>query len=170
MENSSLTSDPILLLGFTLAHAAWSIAEAEVEELLCLLAFIEHNGNLEMLRFESETQENAISKGKDHISIHKDDALVSSFAREGLFSDQSEKIDVFLVESWSNTETDSYGIIQKFVPNQGKGKFQLIGEPIMLINGVIQTEEIANKFKEKLEQGIQSHFKVAPLWNTWKNK
>jgi len=43
-----------LLLGFTLAHATWSIAEAEAKELLCLLAFIEKDGNLELLRFESE--------------------------------------------------------------------------------------------------------------------
>ena len=170
MESNPLTLDPILLLGFTLAHATWSIAEAEEGELLCPLAFIEQDGNLELLRFESETQEDAISRGKDYINLHKENAVVSSFAREGLFVEQNQNIDVILVESWSNKETESYGSIQKFVPNEGKGKFRLLDEPIILINGVIQTEEIANQLRKKLGQGIQSHSKVALLWNTWKDR
>ena len=167
--DNHLSSDPILLLGFTLAHAVWSIAEAEAEELLCPLAFIERDGNLELLRFESETQEDAISKGKDYINLHKENAVVSGFAREGLFPEQDKKADVLLVECWAKNETEQYGVIQKFMPNEGKGKFQLLGEPIILIHGVIQTEKIANKLKEKLEQGIQSYSKVAPLWNKWKH-
>lgn len=168
MENSSITSDPILLLGFTLAHAAWSIAEAEAEELLCPLAFIEQDGNLELIRFESETQEDAILKGKDYINLHKENAIVSSFAREGLFPEQNKNVDVLLVECWAKNDTKHYGVIQKFLPNEGKGKFQLVDEPIMLIDAVIQTGETASKLEMKLEQGIQSHSKVAQLWNQWK--
>ena|GEM_PF-1927585 len=168
MKNNSLISDPILLLGFTLAHAAWSIAEAEAEELLCPLAFIERDGNLELLRFENDTQEGALIKGKNYVDRYKKNANVSSFAREGLLPEKNKKIDVLLVESWSNRETESFGIIQKFIPNEGKGKFWLLDEPIILINGVIQKEERANKLKGKLEQGIQSHSQVAPLWNKWK--
>ena len=169
MKSDPLTSNPILLLGFTLGHAVWSISDAEEDELLCPLAFIEKDGILELLRFESETQEEAISRGKDYINLHKENASVSSFAREGLFPQQNN-VDVILVESWSNEDSESYGAIQKFVPNEGKGKFQLLDEPIILINGVIQTEEIAKKLKEKLEHGIQAHSKVAPLWNTWKDR
>lgn len=170
MENTSLTSDPILLLGFTLAHAAWNVAEAEREERLCPLAFIEKAGKLELLRFESETQEDAISKGKDYINLHKENAVVSSFAREGLFPEQNKKIDVILVECWAKNDTKHYGVIQKFLPNEGKGKFRLVDEPIMLIDGVIQTEGTASELKENLELGIQSHSKVAQLWNQWKAK
>src|SRR5688572_17877772 len=170
MENNSLASDPILLLGFTPAHAAWSIAEAEAEELLCPLAFIERDENLELIRFESETQEDAISNGKDYINLHREGAVVSSLAREGLFPEQNKKVDVLLVESWAKNETEHYGVIQKFIPNEGKGKFRLIGEPIILINGIIQEEDAANKLKEKLEQGIQAHSKVAQLWSQWKDK
>jgi len=170
MRNNSLTSDPLLPLGFTLAHAAWSVAEAEAEELLCPLAFIERDGNLELIRFESETQEDAISKGKNYINLHKENAVVSSFAREGLFPEQNKKVDVLLVECWAKNDTKHYGVIQKFLPNEGKGKFQLVNEPITLIDGVIQTEGTASKLQENLELGIKSHSKVAQLWNQWKAK
>ena len=170
MENNSLTSDPILLLGFTLAHSAWSVAEAEAEELLCPLAFIERDGNLEVIRFESDTQEGAISKGKEYINLHKENAVVSSFAREGLFPEQNKKVDVLLVECWARNDTKHYGVIQKFLPNEGKGKFRLVDEPILLIDGVIQTEGTASKLKENLELGIKSHSNVAQLWNQWKAK
>ena len=170
MENNSLTSDPILLLGFTLAHAAWNVAEAAAEELLCPFAFIERDGNLELIRFESETQGDAISKGKNYINLHKENAVVSSFAREGLFPEQNKKVDVLLVECWANNDTKHYGVIQKFLPNEGKGKFLLVDEPIMLIDGVIRTEGTASKLMENLELGIKSHSKVAQLWNQWKAK
>ena len=170
MENNPLTSDPVLLLGFTLAHAAWSIAEAEAEELLCPLAFLERHGNLELVRFESNTQEDAISKGRDYINLYKENAVASSFAREGLFPEQNKKVDALLVECWAKNDTDHYGIIQKFIPNEGKGKFRLLGEPIILIDGVIQTEETASVLKGKLERGIQAHSKVAQLWSQWKDE
>ena len=168
MDNTTLASDPILLLGFTLAHAAWSIAEAEGQELLCPLAFIERDGNLDLLRFESETQEDAIAKGKDYINIYKENAIVSSFAREGLLTEQNREFDVLLVECWAKHQIERYEVIQKFTPNKGKAKFRLLGEPIILIDGLIQIEETANKLKEKLEQGIQSHSEVAHLWGQWK--
>ena len=168
MEDNFLISDSILLLGFTLAHAAWSIAEAEVKELLCPLAFIERDGNLELLRFESEVQEDAISMGKDYIDLHKENAIVISFAREELLTEQYKKVDVLLVECWAKHETEHYGVIQKFMPNEGKGKFRLLGDPIILIDGLTQTEGTVTKLKERLEQGIQSHSEVAQLWSQWK--
>jgi hypothetical protein len=150
MESNSLTSDPILLLGFTLAHAVWSIAEAKANELLCPLAFIERGGNLELLRFESETQEDAISNGKDYINLHKENADVSSFAREGTFPEQNKKVDVILVECWAKNETQHYSIIQKFIPNDGEGKFRLLSEPIILIDGIMQPEERVIELKKKI--------------------
>lgn len=170
MDNTALASDPILLLGFTLAHAAWSIAEAEAEELLCPLALIGQNEKLELIRFESETQEDAISKGTEYINLHKDNISVSSFAREGLFTEQNNETDVIVVECWAKNELEHYSIIQKFIPNEGKGKFRLLDEPIILINGVIQVEGRATELKEKIEQGVLSHSAVAPLWNQWKTK
>ncbi len=170
MEKNSPTADPILLLGFTLAHAVWSICDAKLEEFLCPLAFIENDGKLELVRFESETQEDAIAEGKDHINLRKKVAVVSSFAREGLITDKDDKVDVILVESWSNRDNQTYGVIHKFVPNRGKGHFKLLDEPMFLINGEIQTEEVTIELMNKLEQGVQSHSKVAPLWRKWKDK
>jgi hypothetical protein len=77
---------------------------------------------------------------------------------------------VLLVECWAKNDTKHYGVIQKFLPNEGKGKFQLVNEPITLIDGVIQTEGTASKLQENLELGIKSHSKVAQLWNQWKAK
>ena len=169
MDNVVLTLDPTLLLGFTLAHAAWSIAEAERGELLCPLAFIGQKGKLELLRFESETQEDAILKGKEYINLNKDTVDISSFAREGLLSEQHKKTDVIIAECWVKNELEHYSVVQKFLPNEGAGKFKLLEDPIIFVNGNVQSGDKENDLKEKIGKGIQSHSKVAPLWNQWKD-
>ena len=137
--------------------------------MLCPLAFVEQKGKLELIRFEGETQEEAISKGKEYINLNKDIVDVSSFAREGLFTEQHKKIDVILAECWAKNELEHCSVIQKFLRNEGDGKFILLDDPIILINGIIQAGQKENELKEKIEKGIQSHSKVALLWNQWKD-
>jgi len=52
----------LLLAGSVLAHAAWSISDAP--DLLVPLAIVERNGQREVMRFEADTQPEAIAHGK----------------------------------------------------------------------------------------------------------
>ena len=52
----------LLLAGFVWAHAAWSISDAP--DLLVPLAMVERNGQREIMRFEADTQEEAIAHVK----------------------------------------------------------------------------------------------------------
>ena len=54
----------ILLAGFVLAHAAWSVSDLPKGELLVPLAIVEKNGQRQLLRFEAPTQAQAIAEGK----------------------------------------------------------------------------------------------------------
>jgi hypothetical protein len=53
--------------GFTLAHAAWNLSGIEKGELLCPLAMLEKEHGRELLRFEADTQEEAIFGAKEHL-------------------------------------------------------------------------------------------------------
>ena len=46
----------MLLAGFVLAHAAWSVSDLPKGELLVPLAVVEKNGQRQLLRFEAQTQ------------------------------------------------------------------------------------------------------------------
>jgi hypothetical protein len=60
-----VTSDSLVLLaGFAIAHAAWSVSDLPQGELLVPLAFVEKNGQRQLLRFEAKTQDQAIAEAK----------------------------------------------------------------------------------------------------------
>ena len=54
----------LLIVGFTLAHSAWSVSDLPEGELFVPLAIVESGGERKLLRFEAETQEAAISRGR----------------------------------------------------------------------------------------------------------
>ena len=72
----------LLLAGFVLAHAAWSISDTP--DLLVPLAIVERGGKRQLNRFEASTQEEAIAHGKEAMTALSADADDWVFAREGL--------------------------------------------------------------------------------------
>jgi hypothetical protein len=77
----------VLLAGFVLAHAAWSISDVPKGELLIPLAVVESAGQRQLIRFEAPTQEAAIAKGKATLAGQQAELDARAFAREGLMPD-----------------------------------------------------------------------------------
>jgi hypothetical protein len=82
----------LILAGFALAHAAWSISDTP--DLLVPLAVLERNGKRELMRFEADAQEEAVKRGKTGMAQLPEDCDRWAFAWEGLLNDKGNKIDV----------------------------------------------------------------------------
>ncbi|MGA3237193.1 MAG: hypothetical protein ABSG03_12875 [Bryobacteraceae bacterium] len=161
-----MISDPTLLLGgFTLAHALGSIAD--VDELLCPLALVERHGKRELLRFEADTQEEAISAGKEHLRANVVDADRWAFAREGLLNLDGSKVDVMAVDLMDKTLPKPIELIQMYEPFAKRGRFRVIGEPTIVIDTVTQDRDVMDQLLPKIREGVQEHGIVAPLWSGW---
>src|SRR3989442_15084255 len=74
-----------VLAGFVLAHAAWSASDLPKGDLLVPVAVIEVKGERRLLRFEAETQEQAIARGKAAMQDAMATADAWAFARDGLY-------------------------------------------------------------------------------------
>ena len=61
-------SDGILMIaGYVLAHASYSVSDLEDGELLVPFAVVQSVNGQEVIRFEAETQEEAISNAKSKL-------------------------------------------------------------------------------------------------------
>jgi len=85
----------LLLAGFVLAHAAWSISDTQ--DLLCPIAVVEERGSRKLLRFEAATQVEAIANGKAKMAAINGKVDRWAFAREGLIHEGETEVDVISV-------------------------------------------------------------------------
>jgi hypothetical protein len=155
----------LLLAGFVLAHAAWSISDAP--DLLVPLAVVERNGQREIMRFEADTQEEAIAHGKAEMATLSGDVDEWAFAREGLFNQKEGKVDVISIDIGVKGNTQRITLIQRFEPYAKRNHFRLPGDSEVVIDGHLQD---STKFKGLLvsvRRGVSQHSKVAPLWDGW---
>lgn len=170
MTPVEMPESALMLGGFVLAHAAWSISDAP--DLLCPLAIIERGKQRELLRFEAETQSEAISKGKETLAIHGADADCWAFAREGLWNknplrDTAETTDVISVDIWARESQHSITLIQRFEPFVKRQRFHLIGEPEVSIDGSLEDSLVVGELLDSVYKGVLQHPKVSPLWREW---
>ncbi len=158
----------LALGGFTLAHATWSVSDLLESELLCPLAVVERKGQRELLRFEAETQEEAISEGK-RVMAEEKDAEAWAFAREGALRSEEggEAPDVLVVDFWAEGLLNPLTVIQPFERYTKSGRFRVVGDMIIASNGQILDSASSGKIIEGIKAGIQEHSKVAELWHTW---
>ena len=156
----------LLLAGFVFAHATWNISDLQQGELLVPLAIVEKSGQRQLLRFEAATQERAIAEGKVGLKKRENDVDAWAFAREGQLQESGKYVDVLTVESKAKGMTETVIFVQRFQPLY-KGRFLLLGEPIISIGGKVVPDEEAKVLLAQLRAGIQSHGKAAELWNQW---
>ena len=158
----------LALGGFTLAHATWSVSDLPDSELLCPFAILVRQGKRELLRFEAETQAEAISEGK-RVMAEEKDAEAWAFAREGAWPMQEggEAQDVLVVDFWAEGLLNPLTVIQPFERYTKSGRFCVVGEMIIAVNGQILDSASSGKVIEGIKAGIQEHSKVAELWHTW---
>ena len=155
----------ILLAGFVLAHAAWSVSDLPGGQLLVPIAMIEKGGQRQLLRFQSDTQEHAIADGKSTLAKRQADLDAWAFGREGTMPEGSGKVDVLTVDAWGK-ETGLVTFVQKFRP-ASSGRFRLLGDPIVVIDGKIVVGPEAQRLLKTLVDGVRKHPKAGQLWDGW---
>jgi hypothetical protein len=159
----------VLLAGFVLAHAAWSVCDLPKGDLLVPLAIVEKDGQRELLRFEAETQEQAITEGKATMVKRQSEVDAWAFAREGQFKDGDKYVDVISVDAWAKGMSSPITFVQPFQPF-ASGKFRVLGEPWVVIDGKVQSESVSKQLISQLNRGIRSHSKAAAHWPEWSSK
>ena len=160
-----------LLAGFVLAHAAWSVSDLPKGDLLVPLAVVEKAGKRQLIRYEAETQGEAISKGKAEMKQMSAAADVDAwaFAREGQFKEGDKYVNVISVDAWAKGMTTPISFVQKFQP-YASGRFKLFGEPWVVIDGKVQDSSISKDLIAKVKRGVQSQSKAAEHWSEWTSK
>jgi hypothetical protein len=156
-----------VLAGFALAHAAWSASDLPEGELVVPLAFVQQGEGRELMRFEAATQQEAVANGKAAMAAAKAHSDAWAFAREGLFPRDGKKVDVFVVDCWAKGMSAPISFIQQFEPFAARRRFRIIGEPMLVVDGEMQSPAAALPVLKRLREGIHSHPKVASLWSSW---
>jgi len=159
--------EPLLMLaGFVFAHATWSVSDLPEGDLLVPLAMVETSGQRQLLRFEADTQEEAIAQGKATLAQHENMLDAWAIAREGQIEDADGYGDVLTIEAKASGMTEPVVFVQGFQPF-AKGAFKLIGQPMVVIGGKVVAHAETALLLAQLEHGIQSHEKAAELWPEW---
>ena len=160
-----MSETALLLAGFVLAHASWSISDTP--ELLVPLAVVQTNGERQLMRFEADTQEEAITHGKAKMASLGSSVDAWALAREGMFNENGQKVDVILVDPGGKGVEHRVTLIQRFEPYSKRHHFRLIGEPELIIDGHWQDSAKVKDDLATVRRGILEHPKVAPLWTDW---
>ena len=162
----TLPESLLMLAGFVFAHSTWSVSDLPEGESLVPLVIVEKDGQRQLTRFEAETQAEAIAQGKAALAERGKEFDAWAFAREGQFKENGAYVDVLTIEAKTKDMKDSVSFIQRFQP-YAKGKFKLIGEPMVVVGSEVMSETEAAPLIAQLRRGIQSHKKAAELWSQW---
>ena len=161
----------LALAGFALAHAAWSISDTENGELLSPLAVVEsREGERRLIRFEADTQEEAIIAGKTAVREATPEAAAWAFAREAAWRrmDSEDRSHVLAIDFWAVGMPSAATIMQHFNRVTNGGRFRIGGVPALVVNGMQLSDIIAGPSITAIMAGVQSHTAVAELWPTWR--
>jgi hypothetical protein len=159
--------EPLLALtGFVFAHATWSLSDLPQGECLVPLAVVEKAGQRQLIRFEAESQEEAIANGKATLAEHEEELDAWAFAREGRMQEDGEYVDVLTVEAKACGGEPTIVFVQRFQPF-ASGRFRLIGAPLVLVGGAAVAPTEAAEMLRYLMLGVQSHSKAASYWPEW---
>ena len=163
-----MISDSLLLLaGFALAHAAWSVSDIPAGELLVPLAVVEKNGVRQLLRFEAKTQEQAIAQAKAALTERRPELDAWVFVREGVMSRGASKVDVLSVDAWAKGMGHPIGFVQELRP-YSSGAFRVRGDALAIVDGKTLDRAEGARLVEKLYEGVLQHPKAGQLWPGWR--
>jgi hypothetical protein len=166
------------LAGLALAHAAWSVSDLEKGQALAPLAFVRRGTDLQLLRFEAESQELAIQGGRAALAKQQSTLDAWAFAREGLMderafaledvkSSEQGKVDVLAIDAWSYEMKEPVTVIQAYQP-LACGQFKVRGEVLIVLSGKSVEGAKAKKMRAHVYDGVMKHEKVGPLWPGWR--
>jgi len=75
-----------------------------------------NKGERRLLRFEADTQEQAIARGKAAMQDATSTADAWAFARDGLYERGGHKVDVLSVDFWANGMPKPVTLVQEYQP------------------------------------------------------
>lgn len=166
--------------GLALAHAAWSVSDLAAGQALAPLAFVRRGTDLQLMRFEAESQEMAIQGGRAALAKKQSTLDAWAFAREGLMderafeitevaSSEKGKVDVLAVDVWSHEMKEPITVIQAYQPF-ASGAFKVVGEALIVADGATVDGARAQRLRKLVYAGVQKHEKVAPMWKRWRGE
>jgi hypothetical protein len=127
-----------------------------------LFAVVSKGSDRQSVAFESETQDEAVSKGWASLDEWKGQIDLWAFAREGLRATPEGKVDVLVVAAWGPTMTEPVIFTQRFLPST-KGGFALLGRIEIQDLPPAELDRVAGAFAA----GIAEHPKGG-RWFEWK--
>jgi hypothetical protein len=159
----------VLLAGFVLAHAAWSVSDLPKGERLIPLAIVEKGGQRQLLRFEAPTQEQAIAEGKTALARRQADADAWSFAREGVMTEKAGRVDILTIDAWAKGMVRPVSFVQRFSP-YASGAFRIREDALVIVDGKALEGAEAARLVQRLYDGAQQHPRIGQLWQGWRAK
>ena len=156
----------ILVAGFALGHAAWSVSDLPAGELLVPLAIVVRGDKRELVRFAASTQTDAISNGKATLEELQSEATAWAFVRDGLIPIDGKKSDVLILEVWSKEMPSTVTFIQRYQPFSS-GQFKVLGPAMVRIDGITQGAEESKRLDDLLYRGVSEHPRAGSLWSQW---
>jgi hypothetical protein len=148
--------------GITMMQAASIASVLGEEELICPFAVLSRGSDRQSIAFESETQDEAVSKGWASLDEWKGQIDLWAFAREGLMSTPEGKVDVLVVAAWGQKMKEPVIFTQRFLPS-AKGGFALLGPIAIQDLPLAEMDRVSAAFSA----GIAEHPK-AGRWFEWK--
>ena len=159
----------VLLAGFVLAHCAWSVSDLPRGELLVPMAMIEKSGYRQLLRFQADTQEQAIADGKATLAKRQADLDAWAFGREGLMQEGLAKVDVLTIDAWGKgMARPSPSSRSSLLPRPEPFGSSAI-RSIFVDGKAVEGAEAARLLKT-LGDGVRQHPKVGQLIESWRVK
>jgi hypothetical protein len=163
-------TSPFQLVGFTLAHAALTASQLKDGAPLMPLAVVQREGKTRLTRFIGETQFDAITTGKAYMAQLAGTADAWAFARDGLWSNEGVAGDAISVDFWVRGMNNPATIVQLYEPVARFPRFRLVGNPMLIAQGRVRTDDKAELTVATILQGVEANILAAPRWQGWKKK
>lgn len=163
---TTLPNAALEFAGFILAHCA-AIADANrAGELICPFVVLEGDEGRQVIDFESETQEEAVSNGWASLDEAKSKKVAWAFGREGLYREPDGKaIDVLIVTVWMPGMSEHYSVLQRFERRESQAIY-LFGTSELLMHTGETSEPVERWNKKAIMHGIANHPQSA-MWSEW---
>lgn len=166
---SSIPNQAVEFAGFVLAHCAAIADSNRAGELICPFAVVENDDGRQLVNFESETQEEAVSKGWASLGEAKSNAVSWAFGREGLYREPGgSAVDILTVTVWMPGMSEHYSVSQRFGRREDQAIY-LIGTAELLKHEGDSAEPVEHWNEKALEHGIAKHPKGFK-WSEWRGQ
>lgn len=163
----SIPNEAVEFAGFVLAQCAAIADSNRGGELICPFAVLEGDGGRHVIDFESETQEEAVSKGWASLAEAKSNTASWAFGREGSYREPGgSAVDVLTVTVWMPGMSEHYSVLQRFGRRDDRAIY-LIGTPELLKHSGDSAVPVEHWNEKAVERGIAMHPK-GTMWSEWR--